>query len=70
MRHHGNPTLMENTLTTFLAPLEAHRYYDLAPDVMIYDLTKPPNFPNGRRLEDDVSKRYRTRERPCCMSFR
>ncbi len=55
-RMHASPTLFENVLTTFLAPLEAHRHYDGAPDVMIYDLRKPAKFPNGRWLEDDVVK--------------
>ena len=55
-RVHASPTLMENILSTFLAPLEAHRHYDSAPDVMIYDLRKPAKFPNGRWLEDDVAK--------------
>jgi hypothetical protein len=56
LRRHGQPTLMENALGTFLAPLEAHRFYDPVPDVIIYDLTKPAMFPNGRWLEDDVAK--------------
>lgn len=55
-RMHASPNLIENVLTTFLAPLEAHRHYDGAPDVMIYDLRKPAKFPNGRWLEDDVAK--------------
>ncbi len=54
-RVHEAPTLLENILATFLAPVEAHRHYDSAPDVMIYDLSKPPKFPNGRWLEDDVA---------------
>lgn len=53
---HDRPTLMEDVLATFIAPLEAHRHYDNAPDVMIYDLRKPARFPNGRRYEDDISK--------------
>ncbi len=53
---HDKPTVMEDVLATMLAPLEAHRHYDSAPDVMVYDLTKPARFPNGRWLEDDVSK--------------
>lgn len=56
MRVHDAPNLMENVLSTFLSPLEAHRHYDNAPDVMIYDLRKPAKFPNGRWLGDDVSK--------------
>ena len=56
MRVHGSPTMFENTLSTFLGPLEAHRHYDNAPDVMVYDLSKPAKFPNGRWLEDDVAK--------------
>ncbi|MEO6787356.1 MAG: hypothetical protein ABI318_14585 [Chthoniobacteraceae bacterium] len=47
---------MEDVLATFLAPIEAHRHYDSAPDVMVYDLTKPARFPNGRWLGDDISK--------------
>jgi len=31
------------------------RQYDLAADVMIYTNTRPPGFPNGRRLDDDVA---------------
>lgn len=56
IRVHDQPTLIENILTTFIAPLEAHRHYDTAPDVMIYDLALPAKFPNGRWLADDVSK--------------
>lgn len=55
-RVHDKPTVMEDVLATFLAPLEAHRHYDSAPDVMVYDLTKPAKFPNGRWLADDVAK--------------
>lgn len=55
-RVHHQPTLMENTLATFLAPLIAHRHYDSVPDVMVYDLLRPVGFPNGRRLEDDVAQ--------------
>ncbi len=55
-RVHMQPTLMENGLATFLSPLEAHRHYDSTPDVMIYDLSKPAKFPNGRWLADDVSQ--------------
>ena len=55
-RVHAEPNLLENVLATFLAPVEAHRHYDSAPDVMIYDLSKPAKFPNGRWLEDDVAK--------------
>lgn len=56
LRRHSHPTLLENSLSTFIAPLEAHRFYDAAPDVMIYNLTRPAAFPNGRWLEDDVAK--------------
>jgi hypothetical protein len=56
MRVHGQPTVMEDILATFLAPLEAHRHYDSSPDVMVYDLRKPARFPNGRWLEDDVAQ--------------
>jgi hypothetical protein len=55
-RVHSYPTVMEDILATFLAPLEAHRHYDSVPDVMIYDLRKPAKFPNGRWLEDDVAE--------------
>jgi hypothetical protein len=55
-RVHASPTLMEDILATFISPLEAHRYYDSAPDVMIYDLRAPAKFPNGRALRDDVAK--------------
>jgi hypothetical protein len=54
-RVHQLPTVMEDILATFLAPLEAHRHYDSVPDVMVYDLSKPPKFPNGRALGDDVA---------------
>lgn len=30
------------------------RWYDLAPDVMVYSTRYPALFPNGRKLEDDV----------------
>ena len=55
-RIHERPDVMEDTLATFLAPLEAHRHYDSVPDVMVYDLTKPARFPNGRALPDDVAQ--------------
>ena len=55
-RVHDRPSIMENVLSTFLAPLLAHRHYDSVPDVMIYDLRKPAKFPNGRALTDDVAK--------------
>lgn len=55
-RVHTSPTLMEDVLATFIAPLEAHRHYDSVPDVMIYDLRAPAKFPNGRALRDDVAK--------------
>lgn len=55
-RVHDKPTVMEDVLATFLPPLVAHRHYDSAPDVMVYDLTKPAKFPNGRWFEDDVAK--------------
>ncbi|MDB6120428.1 MAG: hypothetical protein JWO08_4209, partial [Verrucomicrobiaceae bacterium] len=56
MRVHANPTLMENGLATFIAPLEAHRHYDAVPDVMVFDLALPAKFPNGRWYADDISK--------------
>lgn len=40
-----------NQLSGFLL-----RGYDYAPDVMIFTSRRPPGFPNGRRLEDDVAK--------------
>lgn len=55
-RVHDRPNLMEDVLATVISPLEAHRYYDSTPDVMIYNLGKPAKFPNGRALTDDVSK--------------
>src|SRR6185369_10558957 len=55
-RVHAEPTIMEAFLGSAVAPLFAHRHYDSVPDVMIYDLRKPARFPNGRWLEDDVSK--------------
>ena len=54
-RVHEHPSVMDDVLATFLAPLEAHRHYDSMPDVMIYDLRRPAKFPNGRWLDDDVS---------------
>lgn len=55
LRKHAQPTIMEAGLAAVIAPLLAHRHYDAAPDVMIYDLRKPAAFPNGRWLEDDVA---------------
>jgi hypothetical protein len=55
-RVHDKPTITENLFATVVAPLFAHRHYDSAPDVMIYDLRKPAKFPNGRALPDDVAK--------------
>ncbi|BGE86966.1 hypothetical protein Ms3S1_34020 [Methylosinus sp. 3S-1] len=40
-----------NQLSGFLI-----RHYDAVPDVMIFTRTRPPGFPNGRRLEDDVAR--------------
>jgi len=31
------------------------RYYDIFPDVMLFTTRRPPGYPNGRRLEDDVA---------------
>ena len=53
---HDRPTVMDDLLATFLSPLEAHRHYDSVPDVMVYDLSKPAKFPNGRALTDDVAQ--------------
>ncbi|MFO0794472.1 MAG: hypothetical protein U0586_10475 [Candidatus Brocadiaceae bacterium] len=39
----------ENQLNT-----EKPRYQGLHPDVIIYDISRPAAFPNGRKLEDDV----------------
>jgi hypothetical protein len=30
------------------------RHYDLQPDVMVYTTRRPPGYPNGRRLTDDI----------------
>ena len=56
MQVHGEPDIFENILATFISPLEAHRHYDNAPDVMVFDLRKPAKFPNGRWFEDDVAR--------------
>lgn len=53
---HAEPTIIENVSGTLIAPLIAHRHYDTFPDVMIYDLSKPARFPNGRAYTDDVAK--------------
>lgn len=53
---HAGPTIVEDVSRTLIAPLIAHRHYDTFPDVMIYDLSKPARFPNGRALSDDVAK--------------
>ena len=53
---HAEPTIIENVSGTLIAPLIAHRHYDTFPDVMIYDLSKPAGFPNGRALSDDIAK--------------
>jgi len=53
---HAEPTIVENVSGTLIAPLIAHRHYDTVPDVMIYDLSKPARFPNGRAFTDDVAK--------------
>ena len=39
-----------NQLSGFLI-----RHYDTVPDVMVFTTTRPPGFPNGRRLQDDVA---------------
>jgi hypothetical protein len=53
---HAEPTIVEDVSRTLIAPLIAHRHYDTFPDVMIYDLSKPARFPNGRAFTDDVAK--------------
>jgi hypothetical protein len=53
---HAEPSIVENISGTLIAPLIAHRHYDTFPDVMIYDLSKPARFPNGRAFTDDVAK--------------
>ena len=53
---HDRPSIENDLFATFVSPLFAHRHYDSAPDVMIYDLRKPASFPNGRQLDDDVSE--------------
>lgn len=53
---HAEPTIIENVSGTLIAPLIAHRHYDTFPDVMIYDLSRPARFPNGRAFTDDVAK--------------
>lgn len=55
-RVHAAPTVAEALLGTAIPPLFAHRHYDSVPDVMVYDLRKPAQFPNGRALQDDVAK--------------
>lgn len=48
---------LRSMITTELNPLHPNRHMaDLGevPDVVIYDLSRPAGFPNGRRLEDDV----------------
>ncbi len=52
---HDHPLIMENLFATFVSPLFAHRHYDSVPDVMLYDLSKPAKFPNGRGYPDDVA---------------
>jgi hypothetical protein len=55
-RIHEDPTILEDTLRTFVSPLFARRYYDGVPDVMVLNFDRPIRFPNGRLLTDDVSK--------------
>ncbi|GIX21880.1 MAG: hypothetical protein KatS3mg121_0663 [Gammaproteobacteria bacterium] len=52
---HEHPGLIEDLERVFVSPLFAMRRYDLAPDVLIFDRDRPPGYPNGRRLEDDVA---------------
>lgn len=54
-RYHDQPGVLWDALATVVSPLFAHRHYDSAPDVMVYDLSKPAKFPNGRALRDDVA---------------
>jgi hypothetical protein len=37
-------------------PLLGLRWFDAVPDVMIYNTSRPVGYPNGRVLEDDVTK--------------
>lgn len=55
-RIHEDPTILEDTLRTFVSPLFARRYYDGVPDVIVLNYDRPIGFPNGRLFTDDVSK--------------
>jgi hypothetical protein len=44
----------ENNLMNLMHPSKQPGLLGKAPDVMIYDLSRPGHFPNGRALEDDV----------------
>lgn len=44
----------EQQIMDSLPPRKHERFAGLRPDVMIYDLSRPAAFPNGRALADDV----------------
>jgi len=48
---------IENDLLNVVDPADHERTLGLAPDVVIFDTARPPSFPNGRALEDDVVDR-------------
>ncbi|WP_026608575.1 DUF4331 family protein [Methylocapsa acidiphila] len=50
LKNWAPPLANLNQLSGFLI-----RHYDYVPDVMVYTNQRPSGFPNGRRLEDDVS---------------
>lgn len=52
---------VQRLISRYLAPVTGLyelvfklRPYDVAPDVLIYSAQRPPGFPNGRQLTDDV----------------
>lgn len=51
-----DPGLIDGFVMKMLEPLFAIRSYDLFPDVLIYSMSRPAGFPNGRQLADDVAK--------------
>jgi len=54
-KQHEAPGLLQDIARNKIMPLFAIRQYDFVPDVMIYTKRRPPGFPNGRRLTDDVA---------------
>lgn len=54
-RRHDNPGLIDDLLMTYAQPFFAIRHYDFPPDVMIFTRRRPPGYPNGRLLTDDVA---------------